>query len=209
MIMITQYHINSPETLCMSKNVQDIYKTWTNEEIIADLDKKRSELVMVYMNVTHDFNKAVAIRSGNAFAIKESYIVGGGKRYDRRGCVGTHVYEHVFYADELEEVLDKLKRQDYSIYAVDCNLENTGKFTVHNLAEFGSSLPEKTCCIFGEECKGLDIDYTGDFANKYLSGIICVEQFGSVRSLNVSCSATCVMYEYSKWWNKRKESNKQ
>ena len=80
--MITQYHINSPETL-RSKNVQDIYKSWTNEEIIADLDKKRSELVMVYMNVTHDFNKAVAIRSGNAFAIKESYIVGGGKRYDR------------------------------------------------------------------------------------------------------------------------------
>ena len=83
---ITQYSFGKNLAAAASNNVRDIYKEWTAAEVRADLQENRTDLVTVLMNVTHDFNKASAIRSNNAFLGKEVYIVGR-RKYNTCGDV--------------------------------------------------------------------------------------------------------------------------
>lgn len=68
----------------MALNVIDLYKTWTNEAIIADLDTKRHNFSVLCCNWGYDFNISACIRNANAFLAKE-VVIAGKKRYDRRG----------------------------------------------------------------------------------------------------------------------------
>jgi tRNA G18 (ribose-2'-O)-methylase SpoU len=184
--MITKYSHGTELPSNASSNLIDIYKSWTDAEIRADLQPRRSDLVMVYQNIGHDFNKASAIRSGNAFLNKESFIVGR-RNYDKRGTCGTHHYEHVFHADNFDEVLQSLKENGYTIYAVD----NIKAYNPQNI--FDCDFPKKSAFVMGEEQRGLDEDTI-----RKCDGMVYIEQFGSVRSMNVACAASCIMMEYSR-----------
>lgn len=116
--MIDKYSWGMELPPTASRNLIDIYKNWIYADIRAALQPNRTDLVMVYQNITHDFNKASAIRSGNAFLIKESYIVGG-RKLDGRGMVGCRSVENVYHADTFDEVFQALKANGYTIYAVD------------------------------------------------------------------------------------------
>ena len=170
----------------MSANVQEIYKAHTQAEIRADLDERRTEMVSVFMNLSHDFNVASGIRSNNAFLGSEVYIVGR-RQYDKRGCVGTYKYEHVFHADTLAELVDMLHGRGYTVFAVD------------NVPEFSPSsywdveLPTKSAFVYGEEQRGLSSEDVS-----LCDACIYVEMPGSVRSLNVACAASVIMAEYSR-----------
>lgn len=184
--MIEQYSFGLEGPANANNNVIDIYKKWTAEEVRADLQSKRNEMVTVLQNITHDFNKSSVIRSNNAFLGKEVYIVGR-KRYDKRGGVGQHHYESVFHADNFIEVFDKLKNNGYTIIAVDNIPEYNPKSYIDLV------FPPKTAFVFGEENSGLDkevIDMCDD--------MVYVRQYGSVRSLNVACAASVLMAEYSR-----------
>lgn len=170
-----------------SANLIDIYRKSSDADIRADLDTRRTDLVMVYQHICHDFNKASAIRSGNAFLNKASYIVGPSRSYDKRGTVGTHHYEHIFHADTFNEVFDLLKKDGYTIYAVD----NITEYHPKNILDI--EFPRKSAFVMGEEQKGLEkevIDMCDD--------MVFIEQIGSVRSMNVACAASCIMFEYSR-----------
>ena len=184
--MITKYSHGTELPSNASSNLIDIYKSWTDAEIRADLQPHRSDLVMVYQNIGHDFNKASAIRSGNAFLNKESFIVGH-RNYDKRGTCGTHHYEHVFHADTFDEVFQALKANGYTIYAVD----NISSYNPQNILD--CDFPKKSAFVMGEEQKGLD-----DETIRKCDGMVFIEQFGSVRSMNVACAASCIMFEYSR-----------
>lgn len=187
---ITPYS-NGQECLSnASSNVLDIYRANTNAEIRACLQSRRTDLVMVYQNLTHDFNKASAIRSGNAFLVKESYLVGK-RQYDKRGTVGTNHFERIYHADTFQEVFDLLKLCGYTIYAVD----NIASYKPQNILNV--SFPRKSAFVMGEEQKGLDEDTI-----KQCDGMVYIEQFGSVRSMNVACAASCIMLEYSRKFQK-------
>ena len=183
---ITMYSHGTVNLTNPSSNVLDIYRACSDEEIRACLQPRRTDLVMVYQNLTHDFNKASAIRSGNAFLVKESYFVGG-RQYDKRGTVGTHHYETIFHSDSFREVFDLLRSRGYVIYAVD-NLED---YSPKNI--FQIPIPQKSAFVLGEEQRGLDKETIG-----MCDGMVYIEQFGSVRSLNVACAASCIMMEYSR-----------
>lgn len=184
--MITKYSHGLSNETNVSSNVIDIYKNWSDAEIRADLQPRRTDLVMVYQNIGHDFNKASAIRSGNAFLNKESYIIGR-RNIDRRGTVGVHHYEHIFHADTFDEVFEALKANGYTIYAVD----NVASYHPQNILD--CDFPRKSAFVMGEEQKGLD-----DETIKKCDGMVYIEQFGSVRSMNVACAASCIMFEYSR-----------
>ena len=181
---ITPYAVNLEGS--ENPNVAGIYKNWMMEEIRADLDTKRTGAVMIFMNLSHDFNKASGIRALNAFSGAAAYIVGN-RKYNRRGTVGTHNYEHIFHADTLEEVIKHLKSEGYTIVAVDNIPEHNPK----NIWDFEA--PEKTAFVFGEEQLGLssdDIEMCDD--------MVYINQTGSVRSLNVAQAAACVLSEYTR-----------
>ena len=184
--MIDKYSWGMELPPTVSRNLIDIYKNWLYADIRAALQPNRTDLVMVYQNISHDFNKASAIRSGNAFLIKESYIVGA-RKIDFRGAVGTRSCEHVYHADNFNEVFDLLKASGYTIYAVD----NILSYSPQNI--FDCNFPRKSAFVMGEEQKGLD-----DKTIRKCDGMVYIEQFGSVRSMNVACAASCIMMEYSR-----------
>ena len=188
--MIERYCIGRGLPSNMSANVIDIYKKWMDADILADLSKNRSDLIMVYQNISHDFNKASAIRSGNAFNIKESYIVGS-RKIDKRGTCGSHRFSTIYHADNFDEVFQALKANGYTIYAVD----NISSYNPQNILD--CDFPKKSALVMGEEQNGLK-----DSVIQMCDGMVFIEQFGSVRSMNVACAASCIMMEYSRRYRK-------
>lgn len=183
---IAPYPVPLENESAANANVADMYKTWTVNEIRADLDSRRTKLVNVCMNLTNDFNKASVIRANNAFLGNEVYIVGR-RKYNRMGTVGTHKYEHVKSADNLHEVIESLHEDGYTVYAVD-NIESYNPKNIWDV-----DFPEKSAFVYGEEGLGLSqesIDLCDD--------MVYISQYGSVRSLNVACAATAIMSEYSR-----------
>ena len=184
--MIEEYRFSITPGPQMTSNVKDIYKKWTQMEIRADLDDRRTDMVNVFMHLTSDFNVSSGIRSNNAFLGNRVYVVGR-RQYDKRGCVGTHKFEHVYHADDLREVVDVLHDDCYTVYAVDNVMELSPR-------EFWDvDYPRKSAFVYGEEQRGLSKDEI-----RLCDDMVYVSMPGSVRSLNVACAASVIMAEYSR-----------
>lgn len=184
--MITQYSYGINQEANINNNVLDRYKTWTAEEIRADLFPRRSNMVCIFENIGYNINIACSIRSFNSFLGQEIYIVGR-RRFDSRGAVGTKKYTKVFHADTIQEVIDKLKPQGYTVYAVDNIME------YHPKNMWDVAFPAKSAFIFGSESEGITSDALG-----VADDMVYIKQDGSVRSMNVACAASCIMAEYTR-----------
>ena len=165
-----------------TRNVSDFYKYWTEEAIKSDLDSKRNDFVVVVERVNGDFNFSTIIRNCNSFLGKK-VIRCGIKRWDKRGAVGTHHYEHVDYADSVMDVLHDYRRDGYRIVAID----NVGDAQIINKYLWTN----KSVMVFGEEGRGLS-----DEVLEFADDIVYIQQYGSVRSLNVGTASGIIMYDY-------------
>ena len=167
-----------------TRNVIDFYKGWELDAIKADLDDDRLPFITAFEHVNGDFNKATGIRNNNAFLGREIWIVGErAKRYDKRGTVGTHHYEHVKFAESWGEMFESIPK-DYTIIAFD---------NIHGaelLPKF--EWPEKVVMLFGEEQRGLSKE-----ALALADHVVYIPMWGSVRSLNVGTSSGIAMYDYA------------
>ena len=183
---ITPYSYGVNTQADMNNNVIDRFKTWTAEEVRADIFPHRKDMICIFENIGYNINIACAIRSLNCFLGREAYIVGR-RRFDARGGVGARHYTRIFHADTTQEVVEKLKPQGYTIYAVDNIMECSPK----NMWDV--EFPEKSAFIFGSESEGISED-----ALRLSNDMIYIKQDGAIRSLNVACAAACVMSEYSR-----------
>lgn len=183
---IVPYVVDLERPQAANANVADLYKNSTLEEVRADLDKRRLPLVNICMNLTSDFNKGSVIRANNVFLGRAVYLVGK-RKYNRVGAVGTHLYEHVFQSETLEEVLDFLRNEGYTIFGVD----NQPEYNPVNI--WDAELPLRSAFLYGEEQAGLSLE-----ALALCDQVVYIHQEGSVRSLNVAQAAACVMSEYSR-----------
>lgn len=163
-------------------NVIDEFKSMFVEEIKFNLDKNRADFTSVLMNLTHDYNKSVAVRNHNAFSGKDIWFVGR-KQWDKRGAVGTYHYEDIHYAANWDIFLEN--KPEGPIICV----ENTGGEKQVIAGSF--DMPRNSIFVYGEEKEGIP-QYILDSADY----IIKIPMFGSVRSLNVSVSSGIIMYEY-------------
>lgn len=165
------------------RNVIDFYKYWTEDAIKADLREKSHNFSVLITNQFKDFNLGTVIRNANAFCAS-NVIIYGKKQYDKRGCVGTHLYaqmNHVKFVDELENILPK----DRLIVGVD-NIE--GAKPIEN---FIWPKDKHVVITFGEESCGLSEEII-----KMCDHIVYIKQYGSVRSLNVGTASGIAMYDY-------------
>lgn len=185
--MITKYSYGQTK-ITGKENVIDYYKGQLAEEVRADLQPRRTDIVMILQHVNYNINIGSVIRSNNAFLGKEVYVVGR-RRLDTRGCAGTNHYENVYHCDNLDEVVNYLHSLGYTIYAVD----NIMEYNPINIAD--EIFPKKSAFLFGEEGPGLSKREI-ELCDK----MVYIQMFGSVRSLNVACAATVIEYEYSKRW---------
>ena len=186
--MITQYSFGQDYNGA-NRNVLEKYKAWANAEIRADLQENRSDMVNIFINLEGDYNKACGIRSHNAFLGREVFIVGR-RRFNRNGCVGTNHYETIYHADTLAEVIALLHMEGYTVFAVD----NVFDFKPENIFDVKFSI--KSAFVYGEEGQGLSVEDM-----ELCDRMIYIQQYGSVRSLNVASAASIIMYEYTKQYN--------
>jgi tRNA G18 (ribose-2'-O)-methylase SpoU len=164
-------------------NVVDKYKSMLIDEIKLNLSLYRAGFTSVFLNLTHDFNKAVGVRNHNAFAGKDIWFVGR-KQWDRRGAVGTYHYEDIHYAANWEIFMEN--KPDGPIICIE-NMINDSRHC--HLDSF--QIPHNAIFVYGEEGQGIPNNII-DSADHILE----IPMWGSVRSLNVSVTSGIIMYEY-------------
>jgi tRNA G18 (ribose-2'-O)-methylase SpoU len=163
-----------------TRNIINHYWYWETEAIKTNLDTKRHPFSVLCSNLYNDFNVACVIRSANAFLASKIFVYGR-KKYDKRGTVGTHHYEHIEFLKE-EESLDELLG-NFNLVAFD-NVDGA-----EPLPNF--QWPERTLMAFGQEQVGLPPEILSR-----AKSVVYIPQYGSVRSLNVASAASIAMYDW-------------
>jgi tRNA G18 (ribose-2'-O)-methylase SpoU len=163
-----------------TRNVIDFYKNWEIEAIRGDLDTKRHNFSILVSNQINDFNLSVAIRNSNAFLAKE-VIIYGRRKWDRRGAVGTHLYENLKHVREIQDLHFD---EGTTIVGID-NLPGAVPIETFEWPE------SPVVMVFGQESIGLTEELLGICHN-----LVYIHQYGSVRSLNVGCASAIAMYSY-------------
>ena len=87
------------------RNVEDQYRYWRHDAIVAHLDKRRHPFHIAIENWGHDFNIGSVVRSANAFNAAAFHIVGK-RRWNRRGAMVTDRYQHEFHHPDAASLAD-------------------------------------------------------------------------------------------------------
>ena len=182
--MITKYSYGQNVCQSAKNNVIERFKESCAAEVRADLMKNRSDMVLICENLDYNINIGSAIRANNAFLNKEVYVVGR-RKIDTRSAVGMKHYENIYHADTVQEVVEKLHTEGYIVYAVD----NVPEYNPQNIWDV--DFPAKSAFLLGNEGDGITPESAA-----LCDGCIYVQQYGSVRSLNVAQCAAVISYEY-------------
>jgi len=161
-----------------TRNVIQYYKYWEIEAIKADLDSKRHNFSILISNKFHDFNIGSVIRNANAFLAKE-VIIYGRKQFDRRGTIGSHLYENLKHVRHVEDL--DLKG---TVVGID-NIDGAEPMETFQWPD------DHVIIALGQE----DVGIPKEILN-LCNHLVYIKQYGSVRSLNVGCASGIAMYDY-------------
>jgi len=128
------------------RNVEDRYRYWRHEAIVADLDTRRHPLEIGVENWSHDFNIGSVIRTANAFNVNPYHIIGR-RRLNRRGAMVTDRYQHEHHHRDIASLQSYAVAQGLTLVAVD-NIP--GSVPIEQYA-----LPRTSLLLFGGEGPGL------------------------------------------------------
>lgn len=163
-----------------NRNVIDHYKYWNEDAIKASLDTKRFPFIVAIENFDKDFNISTTIRNCNAFTGREIWILGR-RRWDRRGAVGTHHYEHLHFGPSVEAVKEAHPNHRIVVFE---NYDNA-----QDIRDYDWDV--NSIMVFGQESIGVT-----DEALALADDIVYIPQYGSTRSLNVGVASGIAMYSY-------------
>lgn len=159
------------------RNLIDYYAYWKTEAIKAHLDTQRHDFSVLLSNECKEFNIGTVMRNSNAFLGRRVFLLGR-KKFDRRGALGTYIYENVVHVKTLNEL------PDLPIVAVD-NVE--GALPIETFewprGEF--------IMAFGREQDGVPPEIL-----ERAESLVYIRQYGSVRSLNVATASGIAMFDY-------------
>ena len=171
------------------RNVLDVYRYWSVEAIVADLDTRRHPFHVAIENWEHDRNIGTVVRTANAFLAAEVHIVGK-RNWNRRGAMMTDVYQHVRHHESVESLLDWTAAHDdgpLPVIGVD-NLP--GSVPIES-----TELPQRCLLLFGQEGPGLSAA-----AHAAAEQVCPIAQFGSTRSINAGVAASIAMHAWVRRW---------
>lgn len=171
-----------PSTATDTRNVTNNYRGKSVEEIIEDLDTKRTGLHIAVENIERDFNMGTIIRNANAFNVEKIHIIGR-RQWNKRGAMKTDAYMHIEYHGTVEAFLKVMAHSERQVIAIDIV---EGARDLHS-----APLPKNAVLVFGSEGDGLS-KMLLDAAEE----IVCIEQFGSTRSVNVGVASGIAMYAW-------------
>ena len=168
------------------RNVLDVYRYWSVEAIVADLDTRRHPFHVAIENWEHDRNIGTVVRTANAFLAAEVHIVGK-RKWNRRGAMMTDVYQHVRHHETVDDLVDWATGEAVPIVGID-NLPGS-------VAIESTELPEACVLLFGQEGPGLSP------AARTASSMVCsIAQYGSTRSINAGVAAGIAMHAWVRRW---------
>lgn len=170
-----------------TRNLIDEYKGLSNEEVIARLARKRSELEIAIENVSHDFNAGTIVRNANNFNASRVHIIGK-KKYNRRGAMCTDKYLEIIYWDAIDDFVADQRARGREIVAIENNVPEVKPLEVKKFVQ-------NTTLLFGGESNGI----TKELLNR-CDDIREISSFGSTRSVNVGVASGIAMYEWAKQW---------
>ena len=162
-----------------TRNVEDRFRYWRRDAIIAELDSARHPVHIAIENFQHDFNIGSVVRTANAFNVTAVHIVGR-RRWNRRGAMVTDRYQHVEHHSDPTGLLDL----GLPIIGID-NIEGS-------TAIEGRALPNACVLLFGQEGPGLS-PASLDLCQEVLH----ITQYGSTRSINAGAAAAIAMYAWA------------
>ena len=171
------------------RNVLDVYRYWSVEAIVADLDTRRHPFHVAIENWEHDRNIGTVVRTANAFLAAEVHIVGK-RKWNRRGAMMTDIYQHVRQHESIEALLDWAAAHDdgpLPVIGVD-NLP--GSVPIES-----TELPKRCLLLFGQEGPGLSAA-----AHAAAEQVCSIAQFGSTRSINAGVAAGIAMHAWVRRW---------
>ncbi|WP_238992987.1 TrmH family RNA methyltransferase [Jiangella aurantiaca] len=164
------------------RNVVDAYRYWSNEAIVADLDRRRHPFHVAIENWQHDFNIGSVVRTANAFLAAEVHIVGR-RRWNRRGAMVTDRYQHIRHHADLAALASWARAEDLPVIGID-NLPGAVALETYDL-------PRACVLLFGQEGPGLS-----ESAREHVTAVLSIAQFGSTRSINAGAAAAIAMHAW-------------
>ena len=171
------------------RNVLDVYRYWSVEAIVADLDTRRHPFHVAIENWEHDRNIGTVVRTANAFLAAEVHIVGK-RKWNRRGAMMTDIYQHVRHHESIESLLD------WAAAHADGPLPVIGVDNLPGSVPIESTeLPERCLLLFGQEGPGLSAA-----AHAAAEQVCSIAQFGSTRSINAGVAAGIAMHAWVRRW---------
>ena len=164
-------------------------------------------------NLNGSLNVGNIMRSGCIFGVNTFHIFGK-KLYDSRSCVGANKYTNIkLVTDIIYDLPDKAIKPIVNIiklrsYIIKNNfnpifIEQGGS----DLSEFNFNevYYENPLFIFGNETYGIDMEVIKSCKDIKGFAFISIPQIGLINSMNVSTSASVVIWEYYK--QKLKKTN--
>lgn len=165
-----------------SRNVVDMYRYWSMDAIVDDLDSRRHPFHIAIENFEHDMNIGSVVRTANAFMAAEVHIVGK-RRWNRRGAMVTDRYQHIRHHDTMPELLAWAAAESLPVIGID-NLPGSVPLETY-------ALPQACVLVFGQEGPGLSAE-----ARDACKAILTIEQYGSTRSINAGAAAAIAMHAW-------------
>lgn len=146
----------------------------------------RPECRIIIYNVAKKQNVGNIVRSAVAMGVSRMIIVGN-RKINTFGNKNTNRFIRFDYFDKLEDCHKSLKAEGFEIIGVEIGSTSrdvgTRPFTSH------------TAFVFGNEGTGLNDKVLG-----LCDKLVYIPQYSSgTASLNVSCAAGIILYEFAKW----------
>ena len=165
------------------RNVEDRYRYWRHDAIVADLDTRRHPLHVAVENWGHDFNIGSVIRTANAFNVAAFHIVGR-RRWNRRGAMVTDRYQHEIHHPTVTDLVASAATERLPLVGID-NLPGSEPIE-------GYALPPACVFVFGQEGPGLTPQM-----REACGVVLHITQYGSTRSINAGAAAAIAMYAWT------------
>lgn len=173
------------------RNVIDEFKSLTDDEIKSTLRSTAFPFAVCFEHLIGDFNISSAIRNANAFNAREIFYLGD-KKWDRRGALGVHNYSPVQWLPTVDDFI--ALKEKYVVVGID-NVPGSVPLSSYNFAP-------NTLLVFGEEGVGLT-----PTMQSHCKDLVYIEQFGSVRSLNVATASGIIMNDFVTKFRKQQSGN--
>jgi len=143
------------------------------------------EIIIILDNIRSALNVGAIFRTCDGAAVKKIYLIGitpqPGHQKLIKTALGAEKYIEWEYCKNIDEIIDRLVKENYRIYSV----EQTSTSIIYSEVSY----PQKTVLIFGHEITGVSAT-----ALEKSKAHIQIPMLGKKNSLNVSTCVGIIIY---------------